>query len=188
MQQWVEKETTIELVGGLTVAVQIARALAYIHDLHLIHCDLKGSNILIEQTINSEDLIAKIIDFGSSRTLCYDPELEMPVGTPCWQAPEASQKKGYNLKSDIFSLAMVYYEILTHKQPYYEIEMARDITDAIEKGKRPTITRQEAQWCPQFLKIMEKCWHPKHEKRPAAREVIDMLKEIAEEVHLTFKQ
>lgn len=188
LHQWVRSfPNGIELVAGLNVAVQIARGLCYIHDLHLLHCDLKGKNILIQRAQHSEDILAKIIDFGSSRTLYYEPELEIPVGTPQWTAPEVSQRKGYTLKSDIFSLGMVYYEILTAQQPFHDVERTLEVTSLIEKGRRPAISKQHSSWCPTFPKIIEKCWHQKPEKRPTSKEVIDMLGEIADEVHFSFK-
>lgn len=79
----------------------------YCHDRKILHRDIKSQNIFL--TTKEE---VKIGDFGISKVLEHTKDnLQTLVGTPCYLSPEIIENKGYNLKSDIYSLGVLLYEM-----------------------------------------------------------------------------
>ena len=95
-------KTRLELCKNLAIALK------YIHSLGIIHRDLKTSNILIK---NGQ---IKLADFGLS-TFLNNKKFEAGIGTENYSSPEQMNSNFYNEKTDIFSLGLIFYEIL---QPY----------------------------------------------------------------------
>lgn len=88
---------------------QTCLALKYIHDLKILHRDIKASNIFLN--VNNR---LKLGDFGVSKTLkgTLDAATSV-VGTPYYMSPEVYQNKPYTLKSDIWALGCFLYELCT---------------------------------------------------------------------------
>ena len=99
----------------IKISFQIAIAIQYIHSRKILHCDLKSSNVLID-----EDFKIKLSDFGLSYFMSEAPE-KMGEGTYHWMAPEILNEGKYEATADIFSYGMILWEILTGKTPYYNI-------------------------------------------------------------------
>lgn len=95
---------------------QIASALAKIHEIGILHRDLKPGNIMLR----SDDTIA-LIDFGLAKrmrlrmALTDDGEI---FGTPYYMSPEQGHGNGVDHRSDIYSLGVIFFEMLTGKKPY----------------------------------------------------------------------
>ncbi len=107
------------------VVRQIADGLDYAHKRNVIHRDIKPANILVDN-----DLTPKITDFGLARL--SDSSLTMSgtiLGTPNYMAPEQVQGKKVDARSDLFSLTVVFYEMLTGEKPF----AADSITSVIYK-------------------------------------------------------
>lgn len=89
--------------------IQICVALNYIHSMRIMHRDLKSSNVFL--TANN---CVKIGDFGISKVLQGTLEAAVTVvGTPYYMSPEVCQNKPYTLKSDIWALGCLLYELCT---------------------------------------------------------------------------
>ena len=87
--------------------VQTLRALNYLHQKNLIHCDLKPGNIYVE---NNKVLL---IDFGLAGYWG-----ENIVGTPTYLAPEIFRGQHHNVASDIYACGVIFYNCLTRTQPF----------------------------------------------------------------------
>ena len=96
--------------------VQICEALAHMHERRILHRDLKPANIFLHR-----DGTIKVGDLGLGRTLSDDtPEAFSKVGTPLYMSPEALRGDGYDMKSDIWSLGCVLYELAMLRSPFKE--------------------------------------------------------------------
>ncbi|MEA3230997.1 MAG: protein kinase [Thermodesulfobacteriota bacterium] len=113
----VPRDRKISLEKALEIICQIAEGLTYLHDRGVIHLDIKPENIMV-----TPDIRIKVIDFGLARILdaadLLTEDFMEPQGTPFYIAPEQLLGCRDNLRSDIYSLGMVFYELLTGKLPF----------------------------------------------------------------------
>ena len=93
----------------LEILKPICSALNYAHKMGLVHCDLKPGNILIEE--NSDRVL--LTDFGIARTMDAATSTLVGAGTPAYMAPELIKGLDPTPQSDIYSLGIVLYEMLT---------------------------------------------------------------------------
>jgi len=101
---------------ALRLLKRLAEALAYAHDKHVIHRDIKPENILFRLDGN-----AVINDFGIAKSVDEKKNLTMAgyrVGTPAYMSPEQMLGADVDARSDIYSLGVVFYEILVGYRPY----------------------------------------------------------------------
>ena len=94
--------------------MQICQGVKYWHDKKLLHRDLKSQNIFM-----TSDGQVKIGDFGISKILEHTKDnVHTLVGTPCYLSPEIIENQSYNLKSDIYALGVMLYEMWALKHPF----------------------------------------------------------------------
>ena len=130
LRQWLDDNPRPSLSQVRTFSKQIERGLRAFHRLEMIHQDLKPENILID---HNETL--KIIDFGSAKIAGIE-EIYLPIeannilGTIDYSAPEYHIGESGSNRSDIFSLGVIVYEMLTGHLPYGKEMTARNIKRA----------------------------------------------------------
>jgi len=102
---------TIETAEAVDIAGQVAEALGYAHERGVVHRDIKPSNIMLLARGQ-----VKITDFGIARMRASDMKTSTGVvlGTPRYMSPEQVAGSAVDHRSDIFSLGIVLYEMLTH--------------------------------------------------------------------------
>jgi serine/threonine-protein kinase len=100
---------------ALDIAAQVADGLAYAHDRHIIHRDIKPANIMVVH-----DGLVKITDFGIARMRTNEVKTMtgMILGSPKYMSPEQVAGKRADYRSDLFSLGVVLYEMLTGEAPF----------------------------------------------------------------------
>jgi serine/threonine protein kinase len=110
---WREAPLTIELAAGVGEAV--ANALAFAHDAGIVHRDVKPGNVMITTSGH-----VKVLDFGIARALAWTPVTEGGAvqGTAEYVSPEQASGLSLDGRSDIYSLGVVLYEMLTGLPPF----------------------------------------------------------------------
>ncbi|MBS1789042.1 MAG: protein kinase [Acidobacteria bacterium] len=112
----------LSLRSALSIAIQIADALVAAHARGIIHRDIKPSNIIV----NDQGQV-KVLDFGLAKMLggdeIYDPdksmtELGVPYGTMGYGSPEQAAGERVDHRTDVFSLGVLLYEMITGHQPF----------------------------------------------------------------------
>ena len=102
---------------SIRIAQQICEGLSEAHRLGVVHRDLKPGNIMIDKEGN-----ARIMDFGIARAIKEKGEEltgeGVMIGTPVYMSPEQAEAKGVDERSDIYSLGVILYEMLTGRYPY----------------------------------------------------------------------
>jgi serine/threonine-protein kinase len=112
----ISREGPLALDRALDLAAQVARALAFAHELGIVHRDVKPHNVLVDGTGT-----AKVTDFGIARALDSDDGLTATgtvLGTGQYLSPEQANGERGTERSDQYSLGVVTYELLTGRVPY----------------------------------------------------------------------
>jgi NIMA (never in mitosis gene a)-related kinase len=94
--------------------LQIAQGLQHMHELGILHRDVKSSNIFLSEDLSS----AQIGDFGIAKVLGDRAFANTAIGTPYYLSPEICDEKPYNEKSDIWALGCIAYEMITFKHAF----------------------------------------------------------------------
>lgn len=109
-----EKKSYFEETQILDWFTQICLAIKHIHDKKVLHRDLKSQNIFL-----TENGLIKLGDFGIAKCLNFTMEKACTiVGTPYYLSPEIVQNQPYNFKSDIWSLGVLLFEMMSLKMPF----------------------------------------------------------------------
>jgi len=128
----------IGLLGAgqaIPIAKQICEGLEEAHRSGVVHRDLKPQNVMVD-----EDGNARIMDFGISRSLESKgiTDAGMMIGTPEYMSPEQVEAKDIDLRSDIYSLGIILYEMTTGQLPFAaDTPFAVGIKQKSEKPKNP---------------------------------------------------
>jgi serine/threonine-protein kinase len=115
LRRMLQSHVTITLAQALEIAAQVADGLQYAHDRQIIHRDIKPANIMV-----LADGCIKITDFGIARMRNNEVKTMtgMILGSPKYMSPEQVSGKRADSRSDIFSLGVVLYEMLTGTSPF----------------------------------------------------------------------
>ena len=114
---------------------QIAQGLKYLHDMHIIHRDIKGANILL----NKDRSVVMLGDMNVSK-VAKSKYLFTQTGTPYYASPEVWRDEPYDLKSDIWSLGCLVYELCALLPPFRGKDM-ESLFAKIQAGKFVRIPR-----------------------------------------------
>src|SRR5262245_47595494 len=108
------KDRTLPLAAKLDLMEQVCDALAAAHALDVVHRDIKPANIHVQP--NNQ---VKIVDFGLARLGASEmTKTGMVMGTPHYMSPEQVKGERADVRSDVFSLGAVFYELLGHHRPF----------------------------------------------------------------------
>ena len=127
----------------LGLFIQICNAVQHAHQKGIIHRDLKPSNILV--TLYDGVPVPKVIDFGIAKAMeerLTDKTLftsyHQLIGTPAYMSPEQAEMSGLDVdtRSDIYSLGVLLYELLTGKTPFDQKELLRSGLDEMRRTLR----------------------------------------------------
>jgi serine/threonine-protein kinase len=125
LNQVVRKEGPLTADRGIPILMQVCGALQEAHELGIVHRDLKPENIFLSTQGGIVDF-PKVLDFGLAKvterqmrpgSLILTQE-GMVFGTPEFMSPEQAQGRTLDARSDIYSLAVILYEVLTGKLPF----------------------------------------------------------------------
>ena len=156
-----DKTPVLPVEVAAIVALQVARALDYAHFRGIIHRDIKPANVMI-----SHQGEVKLMDFGIARddTLTDLTETGTGLGTPSYMSPEQILGDKLDFRSDIFSVGIVLYQMLTGRKPFVEDE-ARTVMQKIRLDRFTPPRRLNAVVPRTLERILARCM----EKMPANR-------------------
>ena len=112
LESVVDREKSLDLPRTINYIVQILKGVGHAHDAQILHRDLRPANVLV-----AESGILKVADFGTSRFL-EKSHATTVIGSPPYMAPEQFQGRAV-LASDIYSVGVMLYQMLTGTLPYF---------------------------------------------------------------------
>ena len=189
LKQLIKKRGSLTLSESIDIMLQVTDGISHAHDSYIIHRDLKPQNIMIK-----DDGMIKIMDFGIAMALNSTQltQTNSVMGSVHYLPPEQASGKGCTIRSDIYSMGIVFYELLTGNLPF-KGENAVEIALKQMRDPIPSIRKKNSS-IPQsvenvILKATAK--NPKNRYSDAKEMHADLLTVLNEdrmsESRLTFK-
>jgi len=178
----------IELVWTqqMKMCADVASAMTYLHAFNpqIIHRDLKSLNLLLSLPVQTAADVpcVKVSDFGLSRMKDQAPEADwgkmtIAAGTCHWMAPEVFTGQTYDEKVDVYSYAMILFEIICREIPFEEEEPA-NVGRLTVQGARPDMEAVPPD-CPAILRdLMTTCWAADPPQRPPFTDIMQYLRQV----------
>lgn len=147
---------------GVEIARKLCAGLAAAHERGIVHRDLKPANIMID----SEGQVI-IMDFGLAGVAEQMVGNEIKAGTPAYMAPEQLAGREVTLKSDLYALGLVLYEIFTGKRPFSG-DTIGDLMRVQETTSPRSMTEVVKELDPAVERVILRCLDPDPRKRPVS--------------------
>ncbi|KAI7737765.1 hypothetical protein M8C21_013260 [Ambrosia artemisiifolia] len=183
LHQCLKEKGALNPTTAINFALDIARGMAYMHTEPnvIIHRDLKPRNVLL---VNSNADHLKVGDFGLSKLIRVQNSHDVykmtgETGSYRYMAPEVFKHRKYDKKVDVFSFAMILYQMLegdpplSNYEPYEAAKCAAEGLRPIFKSKNYTLELRE---------LTEHCWDADMNKRPSFLEILKRLEKIKEKM------
>jgi len=172
---YTRKENLLPIRDVLDITAKVAEALDYAHKKNVVHRDIKPANIMrLKETHD-----VKVTDFGIARiTSSSKTKTGVVMGTPAYMSPEQASGKKVDGRSDIFSLGVVLFELLTGQKPF----KAEDMTSLMYKianEPHPSPRSINPRIPTVVEKIIDKALEKDREKRyQSASQMAEQLKKV----------
>ncbi len=169
LKEYIQRKLTYD--QRVSLMLDIARAIAFLHRRGIVHRDIKSTNVMIKNGV------AKLIDFSESRHVVRS--MMTVVGTPQYIAPEMLQSNTahaqYTAKIDIFSAGMVFWEIMHNGQSIYpDTWSIRRILQEIAIGYRPNFHSMTDK---KIIALITSMWTEDPAVRPSATALVEFLED-----------
>ncbi len=180
----------LEIMSALSIAVQVADAIASAHARGIVHRDIKPNNIVV----NDQGQV-KVLDFGLAKMLSTDDEaiadldrsiteVGVPYGTVGYGSPEQAAGERIDHRTDIFSLGVVLYEMVTGRQPFRGRNRI-EILNAVINEKPEPINEENPNAPPRLQSILDRALYKKPRGRfGSMAEMRDELKSLMRQLSL----
>lgn len=175
LKRFIERKDKLEVKEAVGISIQIAQGMEAAHDNHIIHRDIKPQNIII-----SRDGKVKVTDFGIAKASNSNTITSNAMGSVHYLSPEQARGGYSDEKSDIYSLGVTLYEMLSGKVPFGGDNTVSVAMQHIQGEAMPLRELDES--IPVSVdKIVQKCMHKRPERRyhSASELIVDLKRALA---------
>ncbi|MCR5824731.1 MAG: Stk1 family PASTA domain-containing Ser/Thr kinase [Lachnospiraceae bacterium] len=170
LKKFIEKKGRLEVREAVGISIQIAQGMEAAHEHGIIHRDIKPQNNMI-----SRDGKVKVADFGIAKVVSSDTYTQNAVGSVHYLSPEQARGGYYDERSDIYSLGVTLYEMLTGQLPFGGDSNVSVALKHIQTEARPA--KELVPSIPFSLdRVIQKCMqkHPENRYSSASDLIIDL--------------
>ena len=134
LRDFLAERRRLDVLQAISVVRNVADAMAYCHDMGVLHLDLKPSNIMV---VDAHTLDVKVLDFGISRLLGSWDTTHAPViaGTPGYVAPECLSRRSrekLDARADLYALGVIFYELIAGRLPFHAASASEMISKQVD--------------------------------------------------------
>ena len=158
LEQILDHRKVVSATEAVDIGLELCRAVSAVHGAGLLHQDIKGHNVM-----RAEDGRIVLMDFGTGRELHDDASSDL-AGTPLYLAPEVLQRQPATVRSDIYSLGVLLYHLVTGAYPV-QARTVREIRCAQERGERTAIQTARSDVPPKLARVIERAIDARPEQR-----------------------
>lgn len=177
LKEYIDKKGVLDIKEALGISVQIAMGLSAAHSAGIVHRDIKPQNIIISNTGK-----VKVTDFGIARVVSDNTSESLTSGSVHYIAPEQACGNAGDNRSDIYSLGITMYEMLTGVLPFYgENSLDIALSHVKENIKSPRLYNDKIS--PKLERIILRCTEKEPSKRyQSINDLIENIKNIFTEI------
>jgi serine/threonine-protein kinase len=153
LKDWSRKPKLLSFEQVISIVATVAEAMDYAHQQGVVHRDIKPANIML-----TKEQVIKIMDFGIAKmAMSAKTQTNIVMGTPTYMSPEQIAGKKVDGRSDMFSLAVVMFELLTGRPPF--------LADNVSQTPHPSLKALRPDLPPTVKNVMDRAL----QKDPAQR-------------------
>ncbi|MDH5347627.1 MAG: serine/threonine protein kinase, partial [Nitrospira sp.] len=171
LKDWSRKPNLMPFQKVIPILATVAEAMDYAHQQGVVHRDIKPANIML-----TKDEIVKIMDFGIAKMATSSKtQTNIVMGTPTYMSPEQIAGKKVDGRSDIFSLAVVMFELLTGRPPFMADNVSA-LLFAIAHTPHPSLRAIRSDLPPILKDVLDRALHkdPVHRFRRASEFALEL--------------
>jgi serine/threonine protein kinase len=151
----------------------MAHGVAYLHSRDIIHRDIKPSNVLLDGDLASGHFVVKVSDFGVATThALHREDRTAETGTYRWMAPEVIRHEAYSHMADVYSYALVLWQLLTRENPFADVSPISAAGKVALEYARPPFPLGTPTAVQEFIAT---CWQEVPEERLPFERISDIL-------------
>jgi serine/threonine-protein kinase len=158
LEQALEQHGVFSALDVIAIGVELCGAVSAVHGAGLLHRDIKAHNVA-----RAEDGRVVLMDFGTGRELDDEASSDL-AGTPLYIAPEVLRGEPATVRSDIYSLGVLLYHLVTGSYPVNG-RTVRDVRRAHQRGERTPIQAARRDVPSKFARVIERAIDPRSERR-----------------------
>ncbi len=170
LESRLQRVGTLHIEEALTITRQLADALAAAHGAGFLHRDLKPANVFLSRTSHGERAV--LLDFGLVKSIDSASKSKRTVsgvvaGTPLYMSPEQARGEDLDVRSDVYGLAAVTYEMIAGVPPFFDKTVA-EVYARLLREAAPAISSHAPRDCPAELEqTLARALSTDREQRPA---------------------